>query len=199
QAFDIKCEEAVSSTSVQNIIKAQANVAIVRFHESEMLSYMKIFREHDIVYTKIWEYDYVVRIAATDPLANKEVLEPKDLKGYNEVIHAHRTANMFLPDHESSGAIGYHKSINRIYVNDRSNQLNIVRSVPKTFMWGAPDTSLFDVDEGLVQKPFDHESLHYHEWLIHRRNYQLTDLECRFMEILEGIVTNKCCLKRDRF
>ena len=92
--YEIKCEESVSSNSVKNIIKAQANLAVIRFHESEMLSYMKIL-ENNIVFSKIWEYDYVVRLSANDPLAEKKILKTSDLQGYNEVIHAHRTANMF--------------------------------------------------------------------------------------------------------
>lgn len=186
--IDIQCEEAVSADSIQNVIRAQANLAVVRFHQSELSYYINLFKENNIVYKKIWEYDYVVTVSASDPLAGRKRLALNDLKGYREIIHAHRTANLFLPESENGAAPGDHLTNQKLYVNDRSNQLFVIKSVPKTFMWGAPFSTLCEPRDGLVQIPFDCDNLHYHEGVIRRHNYHPTPLENRLIELITLLV-----------
>lgn len=186
---DIRCEESVSADSVQNVIRAKVNLAIIRFHSSEHLYYRQLFHENNILFDEIWRYNYVVTLSSQDPLAAKDVLTRADLQNYREVVHAHRTADLFLPDSDAGGTTGTLPAKPQIYVNDRSTQLDIIRQAGQTFMWGAPFGNPGEAEAGLVQCPFkEDEAMHYIEGSIRRRAYKPTALEERFLEIFENLV-----------
>ena len=190
QTLDIQFEEAVSTQSIQSLLRAQINLAIVRFHHSELNYYLNLFKEHSVHYNEIWEYDYVVTLSENDPLATKERLVHEDLVNYREIVHAHRTANLFLPEYDSSGSTGQLIKQEKIYVNDRSNQLFLIRNVPHAFMWGAPSCTTCMENDGLIQIPFESDALHYHEGVIRRHNYRLSMLEKSFIKCVEDLVQN---------
>lgn len=187
EQLDIECEEAVSDEAIQSVIRAQIQLAMVRFHESQFSYYLNLFKENNIRYEKLWEFDYVVTLSSKDELASKSLLHPSDLVGYQEVVHAHRTANLFLPDVDftaSSGPVLERK----IYVNDRSNQLHVIRTVSHTYMWGAPNSlTKFEVGD-LVQIPCECDALHYQEGFIRRKGYRLTETEGLFVEKLREVL-----------
>lgn len=178
---DIFYKETNSMRTINNVLREDYNLGIIRYQSAFDKYFDSMFEEKHLEAETITEFSYVLLLSKDHPLANKDVIIPKDLSDYIEVIHGDPyVPSLPLIDVKKAELSEYVDK--RIYVFDRSSQFEILSSVPNTFMWVSPIPEKLLKSFELVQKKVLADKKVYKDVLIKRKDYKLTDLDRRFIE-----------------
>lgn len=191
QSVEIFYKETNSGRTVKNITEGDFKLGIIRYAEHFDKYYKEMLEEKGISYELVTQFHYILAMSGNSPLAKLEKITYNDLKEYTEIAHA----DPFVPSLPFSEVKREELPDNisrRIYVYERASQFELLSKNPNTFMWVSPIPAELASRYGLVQKKCDENSKIYKDVIIHRRDYQLTDLDSIF-------ITELCRAKREIF
>ncbi|MGN1141797.1 MAG: LysR family transcriptional regulator [Oliverpabstia sp.] len=133
----IHIKECNSLDAIENIIKHQYNLALIRFETKHEEYYESILHLKGMEYETILEFQYNLLVSRDSLLATKEIYGYEDLKGYIELIHG----DVKLPNGDFADMLEIPENMNsrkRIHVYERGNQLALLQEIPETYMWVSP-------------------------------------------------------------
>lgn len=180
RAFELFYKETNSKRTIQNVLDSDYNIGIIRYAENFEKYFEAMLLEKGLSHEIISEFSYELIMSREHPLAEKENISYADLESYIEIAHADpyvpsvslsRIQKEELPD-----------NINRrIFVFERSSQMDILSSNNKTFMWVSP-TPKDTLDRyNLVSKSCYENKKIYKDVLIYKQGYKLSELDRRFI------------------
>lgn len=177
---DIFYKETNSSRTVNNVLKGEYNLGIVRFQTSFERYFKSMFEEKHLNAEIITDFKYVLLMSKNHPLADKKEICCKDLAPYIEITHA----DPYVPSlplidvkkEELSKYVDKH-----IYVFERGSQFEILQKVENSFMWVSPIPDDLCDKYGLVAKECSDIEKVYMDVLIYRNGYKLTELDNAFI------------------
>ena len=179
---EIFYKETNSQRTIHNMLNHDYKLGIIRYAENY---------EKGFVYELVTEFSYSLIMSKSNPLANKEFVNPEDLSGYIEIAHADpyvpslpisKVKKEELPD-----------NINRrIFVFERASQFDLLSRNPQTFMWVSPAPKEVLDRYNLVQKKCLENKKIYKDVLIYKKGYKLTNIDNNF-------ITQLCESKRKLF
>lgn len=179
---EIFYKETNSLRTINNIVKGDYNLGIVRYQVGFEKYFKSLFKEKKLVAETISDFKYVLLMSKNHPLAGRESVKTADLSPYIEVSHA----DPYVPSlpmidvkkEELSQHVDKH-----IFVFERSSQFELLENVPSTFMWVSPLPQEVKEKHGLVvKKCTDANEKIYKDVLIYRNGYKLSDLDNKFIE-----------------
>lgn len=181
-------KETNSMRTINNIVKEDYNLGIIRYQSSFDKYFTSMFNEKKLMHETITEFSYVLLMSKSHPLADKEKIELKDLADYIEISHA----DPYVPSlplidvkkAELSESVDKH-----IFVFERGSQFVLLEKVPTTFMWVSPIPDELLEKYSLVQKKCIGNTKVYKDVLIYRKGYKLTELD-------DAFITEVCTAKR---
>lgn len=185
---EIFYKETNSMRTINNIVKEDYNLGIIRYQSSFDKYFTSMFNEKKLMHETITEFSYVLLMSKLHPLADKEKIELKDLADYIEISHA----DPYVPSlplidvkkAELSESVDKH-----IFVFERGSQFVLLEKVPTTFMWVSPIPDELLEKYSLVQKKCIGNTKVYKDVLIYRKGYKLTELD-------DAFITEVCTAKR---
>ena len=185
---EIFYKETNSMRTINNIVKEDYNLGIIRYQSSFDKYFTSMFNEKKLMHETITEFSYVLLMSKSHPLADKEKIELKDLADYIEISHA----DPYVPSlplidvkkAELSESVDKH-----IFVFERGSQFVLLEKVPTTFMWVSPIPDELLKKYSLVQKKCIGNTKVYKDVLIYRKGYKLTELD-------DAFITEVCTAKR---
>ncbi|MDO4495248.1 MAG: LysR family transcriptional regulator [Clostridiaceae bacterium] len=185
---EIFYKETNSMRTINNIVKEDYNLGIIRYQSSFDKYFTSMFSEKKLMHETITEFSYVLLMSKSHPLADKEKIELKDLADYIEISHA----DPYVPSlplidvkkAELSESVDKH-----IFVFERGSQFVLLEKVPTTFMWVSPIPDELLKKYSLVQKKCIGNTKVYKDVLIYRKGYKLTELD-------DAFITEVCTAKR---
>ncbi|MDD7194633.1 MAG: LysR family transcriptional regulator [Clostridiaceae bacterium] len=185
---EIFYKETNSMHTINNIVKEDYNLGIIRYQSSFDKYFTSMFNEKKLMHETITEFSYVLLMSKSHPLADKEKIELKDLADYIEISHA----DPYVPSlplidvkkAELSESVDKH-----IFVFERGSQFVLLEKVPTTFMWVSPIPDELLEKYSLVQKKCIGNTKVYKDVLIYRKGYKLTELD-------DAFITEVCTAKR---
>ena len=185
---EIFYKETNSMRTINNIVKEDYNLGIIRYQSSFDKYFTSMFSEKKLMHETITEFSYVLLMSKSHPLADKEKIELKDLADYIEISHA----DPYVPSlplidvkkAELSESVDKH-----IFVFERGSQFVLLEKVPTTFMWVSPIPDELLKKYSLVQKKCIGNTKLYKDVLIYRKGYKLTELD-------DAFITEVCTAKR---
>ena len=185
---EIFYKETNSMRTINNIVKEDYNLGIIRYQSSFDKYFTSMFSEKKLMHETIMEFSYVLLMSKSHPLADKEKIELKDLADYIEISHA----DPYVPSlplidvkkAELSESVDKH-----IFVFERGSQFVLLEKVPTTFMWVSPIPDELLEKYSLVQKKCIGNTKVYKDVLIYRKGYKLTELD-------DAFITEVCTAKR---
>lgn len=185
---EIFYKETNSMRTINNIVKEDYNLGIIRYQSSFDKYFTSMFNEKKLMHETITEFSYVLLMSKSHPLADKEKIELKDLADYIEISHA----DPYVPSlplidvkkAELSESVDKH-----IFVFERGSQFVLLEKVPTTFMWVSPIPDELLEKYSLVQKKCIGNTKLYKDVLIYRKGYKLTELD-------DAFITEVCTAKR---
>lgn len=176
---------------IDNIIKQDYRLGILRYPEKQDSYFRNVLKEKRLTGEWIISFRHLLLMHRDHPLAKKEKLCQEDLRDYIELVQYDSAfTNELASSIKSTGMFGsrHHK----VFVCSSTDQFDILSGNPKAFMWAAPESERILARYNLVQKECSDHEIVYRDMLIHRENYELTDLDNRF-------ITDLCQSKREYF
>ena len=168
---------------INNIIKEDYKLGILRYNEQYETYYNLMMREKDLSGELITEFTYVLAMSIDSPLASRDKITYEDLKGLTEIAHADpyvpslslsEVKKFELPDHKG----------NRIYIFERGSQFELLSKNLNTYMWVSPIPGELLERYGLTTRVCVDNCRLYRDVLIHRKDYKLTQLDNMFIDEL---------------
>ena len=177
-------KETNSKRTLNNLMYADYKLGIVRYAREYDSYYRTLLEEKGLCGEQITEFRYVLLLGKQSPLAQKEDIRFTDLRPHIEIAHA----DPFVPTLSMSEVRKAELPDDierRIFVFERASQFELLSQNSDTFMWVSPvPQSLLD-RYGLVQRSCTDNRRIYKDVLIRKKEYRLTELDCRFIRELE--------------
>jgi len=180
---EIFYKETNSMRAINNVLRGEYNLAIIRYQEAFEKYFESMFKEKNLVAKTITEFSYVLAMSVNNPLAKKEDIIPEDLSDYIEIAHADPYVPS-LPVIDVKKAEMSEFVDKRIYVFERASQYMLLEQVPNTFMWVSPMPDEMLANNNLVERECGYMKKKYKDVLIYRDNYKLTDIDKKFISLV---------------
>ena len=181
---EIFYKETNSMRAVNNILQEDYHLGIIRYQDTFEPYFAAFLHDKGLKSELIYEFSYVALMSKNNPLSKKEELNTKDFSECIEIAHADPYVPS-LPLIDSKKAELSEFVNKRIFVFERSSQMDLLSNVPKTFMWVSPiPKRLLDL-YGLVERECKGNEKKYKDVLIYRKDYRLSTLDKKFLEILK--------------
>lgn len=178
---EIFYKETNSMRTINNILKGDYNLGIIRYQTTFEKYFQSMFIEKNLVAETITEFSYVLAMSRKHPLASKETILPEDLSEYIEIIHGDPYVPSLPVIDVKKAEMSEHVD-KRIYVFERASQYMLLDKVPNTFMWISPIPNEMLEDYDLIEKKCGFVQKKYKDVLIYRDGYKLTELDNIFIE-----------------
>ena len=188
---EIFYKETNSQRTIHNMLNHDYKLGIIRYAENYDKYFKSMLEEKGFVYELVTEFSYSLIMSKSNPLANKEFVNPEDLSGYIEIAHA----DPYVPSLPISKVIKEELPDNinrRIFVFERASQFDLLSRNPQTFMWVSPAPKEVLDRYNLVQKKCLENKKIYKDVLIYKKGYKLTNIDKNF-------ITQLCESKRKLF
>jgi DNA-binding transcriptional LysR family regulator len=179
--IDINIQETSSIQTVGNVVENRFNLGIIRYQLVYENYFLDFLDGKDLNHEQLWEFEYLVLMPGTHPLAAKEEISFCDLKPFIEIVHGDtivpyiNAADIRYPSREAVPA-------KRIYLYERCNQFDLLANLPQTYMWVSPIPARLLKRYDLVQRKCTFTNNHYRDMLIFRKNYRFTALDKQFLD-----------------
>ena len=181
---DIFYKETNSMRTINNVIKEEFNLGIVRYQAAFEKYFKDMFDDKKLVSETVAEFSYVMLMSEDSPLAAKSDIKMEELKDYIEITHG----DPFVPSlpliDVKKAEMSEHVD-KRIYVFERATQFVLLEKVPNAFMWVSPVPKSTLEKHHLVMRRVPTNKV-YKDVLIYRRDYKLSELDKQFITILNS-------------
>ena len=157
-------------------------LGMIRCHVEDEDYFYKSLVEKELQYESVWQSDYMVMMREDHPLAEQEILEPKDFLPYIEIAFGDSEVP-YIRVSEAKTSSGILKNNKRILVHDRAMQFDLLRTNPKAYMWVSPMPKDVLKANGLIQRKC-RASGQFKDILISRAGYRFSKLDRAFLDLL---------------
>lgn len=178
---EIFYKETNSMRAINNILKADYKLGIVRYQNVFDAQYKQMLDEKGLDYTLITEFSYVLAMSEKSPLAEKENITPDDLKNLIEIAHGDPYVPS-LPITNVRKAELDEDIDKRIFVFERGSQFDLLEKLENTFMWVSPIPGDVLKKYGLVQRKCPFSTKIYKDVLIFKKDYRFSELDKIFID-----------------
>ena len=182
EAAEIFYKETNSMRTIDNVLKEEYNLGIVRYQSVFEPYFERKFAEKNLVWQTITEFSYLLLTSQNSPISKKKYVESKDLSDYMEITHADPYVPS-LPLLDARKAEMSEFVDKRIFIFERGSQFGLLEKVPNTFMWVSPVPKDLLDKYNLVQIPASNSKKHK-DVLIYRKDYKLSHLDNCFIDMV---------------
>jgi len=180
---EIYYKETNALRAIRNIFQEDYKLGILRYAENYDKYYKAMMDEKGLDYELLTEFNYHLLMSADSPLSAKDEITYDDLKDYIEIAHADPYVPS-LPLAEVRKEELPDNTRRRIFVFERGSQFELLAQNPETFIWVSPIPESFLKRYNLIQRSCSENKRVYKDYLIHKKDYLLSDLDNLFIEQL---------------
>lgn len=183
ESAEIFYKETNSQCTINNILKNDYKLGIIRYAESYDKYFKSMLEEKGLSYELVAEFSYVLIMSKDNPLAQKQEICFDDLVPYIEIAHA----DPYVPSLPLSKVVKEELPDNidrRIFIFERASQFDLLSENHETFMWVSPASQRTLDRYGLIQKECKDNTKIYKDVLVYKEGYKLSDLDKQFITTL---------------
>jgi len=170
--------EASPTEVIGDVTSGAARLGIVRWQAQDVLTLESLLRENSLSGERLWEFDRVVVMYESHPLAAQTELSLDALQAYPELVYGDLTPA--LSEYAAGKDSG--KPHGCIAVFDRGGLMDLLREVTGSYMWVSPAPAETLALQHLVQRPC-RGATRYRDVLV-RRPGTLSAAEMDFVNVL---------------
>ncbi len=190
EEMDLNVQETNSMQTIANVAEKKHELGIIRYpadYESYFLDYLE---EKGLTHELIWEFEYLVLMNKSHPLADAPEVQYPKLSKFIEIVHGDNVVP-YIKDARGGDKAGKNaKTQKRIYVYERYNQFDLLSHIPTTYMWVSPIPNDILALHGLVQRKCSVAHHTYKDALLYEKGYSFTPLDEKFLEKLRASKDN---------
>ncbi len=175
--------------AIKNIMEVNYRLGIIRYAECYDKYFIDTLEEKGLAHELIAKFHYVLIMSKDSPLAEKDTIHFDDLKTLVEIAHA----DPFVPTLPSAIVRKEELPDNigrRIFVFERGSQFYLLSDNTETFMWVSPVPKKILARHNLIQRECPDNTKTYKDVLIYRKNYELSDLDKKFISEVHKSIQN---------
>ncbi len=184
---EIFYKETNTSRAINNVLNADYQMGIIRYQKVFQPYFDAMLQDKGLDSRLIWEFSYVAAVSEHSPLAKKESFSLAELAGYIEIAHADPYVPSLPLVDVKKAELSEHVN-KRIYVFERGSQMDLLSTVPNTFMWVSPVPEEVRRLYGIVERQSPENKKIYRDVLITRKGYRLSELDRAFLENVNKII-----------
>jgi len=177
---EIFYKETNSNRTINNILKGEYSLGIVRFQTAFEKYYRNMFEEKNLEHEILNEFSYVLVASKDSPLAKKGAVTLDELADYIEITHGDPYVPSIPTIDVKKAELSEHVD-KRIFVFERGSQFELLEKIPSTFMWISPIPQEMMAKYHLTTVACQTNGKIYKDVLIYRKGYHLTELDERFI------------------
>lgn len=182
-SVEIYYKETNAMRAISNILNADYRMGILRYQVAYDRNFKDMLDEKELISEPVFEFVPQLVISERSPLAEKDEITPDDLADYIELSNP----DPYVPS-LSPAAVRKSEEMSvssrRVYIFERGSQLELLSSLPETFMWVSPIPEQLLKLYGLVMRKCPSVTRRYRDVLIRKRDYKLTELDKLFIDEL---------------
>lgn len=147
----IQIRECSAMDSINNILRHDHHLAVVRYDVEEEKDYASLFKLKGLHYEPLLESAYLLLVNKDSPLAERELSELSELDGYLEIVHGDER----LPNGDPIDMLREQEGLRAsrvVQVYERGSQFDLLRKLMNAYMWVSPMPEELLEQYGLVQK-----------------------------------------------
>ena len=192
EEVEIFYQETNALQAVKNILEVGYNLGIIRYAAGYDKYFKQMMADKGLKGELVAEFRYVLVMRGDSVLAKMDDIHFQDLQRFIQIAHA----DPYVPSLPLSAVKNEElpQTPRRIFVFERGSQFDLLTGNPETFMWVSPLPERLLRQLHLVQRECAENQRMYRDMLIHRQDYQLTDLDKRF--ITELTLSKRACITR---
>lgn len=180
---EIVYAETNADTAIQNILKCDYDLGILRYAEPHDRRFRELLDEKGLAHATLTEFRRVLVTRADSPFATADSLTPEALQEGVEVAYA----DPYVPGLSASEALqdeltAY--SARRVLVSDRAAALALLTNDPTAYLWTSPLPPRMQTAFGLTQRLCAEGGRLYKDVLIYRCGHKLSEWEQAFVDQL---------------
>lgn len=162
--------------TVEQVVKDECSIGIVRYNEAEAAYCRHLVALHDLTIDPYYDYKMLVAVNQNSPLASRKFLTKKDLLDYVGIINSNQDINnaLFVKDN-------FYFSNKNIRTADRGSKFDMLRKINNTYMFVSPLNNEAQVMYGIKLIPFLSENNHWHDAFIYKKRHNLNTHEKAIM------------------
>lgn len=184
---EIFYKETNTSRAINNILNADYQLGIIRYQKVFEPYFETMLRDKGLESRLVWEFSYVAAMSEKSPLAQKESFSLSELSDYIEIAHADPYVPSLPLVDVKKAELSEHVD-KRIFVFERGSQMDLLSTVPRTFMWVSPVPEYVRRLYGIVERQSPENKKVYRDVLIYRKGYHLTELDQAFLDNVDKII-----------
>lgn len=171
--------ETNTRKAIRNLLEADYRLGIIRYAAEDDAYFKRMLEEKGVACQLVTDFTYVLIMSQNSPLAEKEEILFSDLAGMTEIAHG----DPFVPTMQpaSRGEEHLEGSERSILLFERGGQFDLLCENEQTYMWVSPIPQKLVERYGLIQRACQDRRRVYRDVLIHRRDYELTDMDRQFI------------------
>lgn len=183
-AVDVVYNETSSARAVDNILRQDYQLGIIRFSDQHAEYYQKMLEEKGLRYQPVTKVTHVVLLNKNCPFAAQEAVHLSDLKELCEIVLGDPTMPA-MPTNDARKELPGDNAYRQIKVFERISQIELIKTMPHAFAWFSPFPQKWLEEQNLVQRHCIEYPKAYNDILICRKDYQFSDLDTAFLAELE--------------
>lgn len=172
---NIDYRETNTMDAIERVYSGNSSLGIIRFPVKDVDYYLNILKMKDLMFEKLFEFEYVVLISKDNCLSKQDVYA-KDLEHQVELIHG----DLSIPE-----VAGINKNKKNINIYERSIQFELLTKLKNCYMWVSPVPESELERYNLITKKCKDIHIDYVDYLIYRKGYVLTRDDKNFIEFLK--------------
>ena len=184
---EIFYKETNTSRAINNILNADYQLGIIRYQKVFEPYFETMLRDKGLESRLVWEFSYVAAMSEKSPLAQKDSFSLSELSDYIEIAHADPYVPSLPLVDVKKAELSEHVD-KRIFVFERGSQMDLLSTVPRTFMWVSPVPEYVRRLYGIVERQSPENKKIYRDVLIYRKGYHLTELDQAFLDNVDKII-----------
>lgn len=184
--YEMYYKETNSLKAINNILDGGYKLAIIRYQSIYEQNFIEMLSQKELSYEMIHEFKYKLTISSSSPLAKKDDVELGDLAGYTEIAYP----DPFVPSQTFSTVRKKELTPNiekHIFLYERASQLQLLSESSNMFMWDSRISKELLNRYSLVQKEIKDNNRLYHDMLVYRKGYSLSDNDRLYLSELSKV------------
>ncbi|NLK20741.1 MAG: LysR family transcriptional regulator [Epulopiscium sp.] len=179
-------KETNSMKAIDNILKDDYKLAIIRYQINFEKYYHRMLYKHNLSSETIMQFSNFLLMSKDNSLAKKENIEASDLSQCIEIAHSDPYIPSLSPI-DARKSEHFSCSNKRIFIFERAIQFDLLSNIKNSFMWATPIPEHILKLHHLVQKSCNFNKKKYKDVLIYRNDYHLTELDKSFIDEINKI------------
>lgn len=185
EGLDLRYCETNPMQVIKDVSEGRSSLGILRCQTIYEKYFLAALRERGLSEEKLWDFEYMALMSEKHPLAGADEVTFAGLRHYPEIVHDDDSVPA-MPVSEARMLAQTHEKKKKISVYERGIQFELLRALPKSFIWVSPMPAQTLSLYRLVQKRCGDADNQYRDLLIWPGSYAFTTEDTLFTECLKA-------------